>query len=99
MRVAGRMPPCTETWPTPVTSDSRGAMMVSAMSLSARWSMVLEVSASVMIGGASGVHFEIKRRVGEIARQRRAGGVDRRLHILRSGVDVARQIELQRDLA
>ena len=58
MRIAGRMPPCTETWPTPVTSDSRGAMMVSAMSLSARWSMVLEVSASVMIGASAGFTLE-----------------------------------------
>ena len=52
------MPPCTETWPTPVTSDSRGAMMVSAMSLSVRRSMVCEVSASVMIGASAGFTFE-----------------------------------------
>ena len=58
MRIAGRMPPCTETWPTPVTSDSRGAMMVSARSLSVRWSMVSEVSASVTIGTSAGFTFE-----------------------------------------
>ena len=52
------MPPCTETWPTPVTSDSRGAMMVSAMSLSARRAIVFEVSASVMIGASAGFTFE-----------------------------------------
>ncbi len=58
MRIAGRMPPCTETWPTPVTSDSRGAMMVSAMSLKVRGSTVSEVSASVMIGASAGFTFE-----------------------------------------
>jgi hypothetical protein len=58
MRIAGRMPPCTETWPTPVTSESRGAMMVSAMSLKARWSMVLDVSASVITGASAGFTFE-----------------------------------------
>jgi hypothetical protein len=58
MRIAGRMPPCTETWPTPVTSESLGAMMVSAMSLSVRKSIVSEVSASVMIGASAGFTFE-----------------------------------------
>ena len=52
------MPPCTETWPTPVTSDSRGAINVSAMSLSERRSIVWEVSASVMIGASAGFTFE-----------------------------------------
>ena len=58
MRIAGRMPPCTETWPTPLTSESRGAMMVSAISLSARRSIACEVSASVMIGASAGFTFE-----------------------------------------
>ena len=58
MRIAGRMPPCTETWPTPEISDSRGAMMVSARSLRLRRSMVSEVSASVTIGTSAGFTFE-----------------------------------------
>jgi hypothetical protein len=58
MRIAGRIPPCTETWPTPVTSERRGAMMVSAMSLKARRSMVCEVSASVITGASAGFTFE-----------------------------------------
>jgi len=33
-------------------------MMVSAMSESVRWSMVFEVSASVMIGASAGFTFE-----------------------------------------
>ena len=45
------------------------------------------------------VHLGVDRRIGQVARQRRGGGVDRRLHVLRGGVDVAVQIELQRDLA
>ncbi len=52
------MPPCTATWPTPVTSDSRGAIMVSAMSLKLRSAIVCEVSASVMIGTSAGFTFE-----------------------------------------
>jgi len=58
MRIAGRIPPCIETCPTPVSSDSRGAMMVSARSLSVRWSIELEVSDSVMIGTSAGFTFE-----------------------------------------
>ena len=58
MRIAGRMPPSTETWPTPVTSDSRGARRLSARSLKARWSTVSEVSASVMIGVSAGFTLE-----------------------------------------
>ena len=45
------------------------------------------------------VHLGVGRRIGKIARQRRAGGVDRRLHVLRGAVDVAVEVELQRDLA
>jgi hypothetical protein len=52
------MPPSTETWPTPVTSESRGAMMVSAMSLKARRSIDFEVSASVITGTSAGFTFE-----------------------------------------
>ena len=37
------------------------------------------------------VHLRIKRRVGQVARQRRGGRVDRRLHVLRGRVDVAAQ--------
>ncbi len=45
------------------------------------------------------VHLGIGRRIGQVARQRRAGGVDGGLHVLRGGVDVAVEVELQRDLA
>ena len=45
------------------------------------------------------VHLRIDRRVGEVLRQRRARAVDRGLHVLRRRVDVAVEIELQRDLA
>ena len=49
--------------------------------------------------GVGGVHLRVGRRIGKIARQRRARGVDRRLHILCSAVDVTIELELQRDLA
>ena len=58
MRTAGLMPPCTETWPTPVTSLSRCAIRVSARSLSSRSAIVCEVSASVTIGASAGFTFE-----------------------------------------
>ena len=58
MRTAGRMPPCTETWPTPVTSLSRCAIIVSARSLIWRSEIVGEVSASVTIGASAGFTFE-----------------------------------------
>jgi hypothetical protein len=45
------------------------------------------------------IDLRIKRRVGQAARQGRGRGVDRRLHILSGGVDIAIEIELQRDLA
>ena len=50
-------------------------------------------------GRVGRVHLRVGRRIGQVARQRRAGGVDRRLHVLRGGVDVAPEVELQRDLA
>ena len=58
MRTAGLMPPWTETWPTPVTSLSRCAINVSAMSLSSRSAMVCEVSATVTIGASAGFTLE-----------------------------------------
>ena len=45
------------------------------------------------------VHLRIDRRIRQVARQRRARRVDRGLHVLGGGVDVAVEIELQRDLA
>ena len=50
-------------------------------------------------GRVGRVHLGVGRRVRQVARQRRAGRVDRRLHVLRRGIDVAPEIELQRDLA
>ena len=54
MRTAGRMPPSTETWPTPDMELKRWAIMVSARSLIARKLTVGEVSASVTIGASAG---------------------------------------------
>ncbi len=45
------------------------------------------------------VHLGIGGRVGKVARQRRGRGVDAGLHVLRGRVDVAVEVELQRDLA
>ena len=61
--------------------------------------MVGEVSAERHDRRVGRVHLGIDRRIGQVARQRRAGGIDRRLHVLRGGIDVAVELELQRDLA
>ena len=45
-----------------------------------------------------GIDLAIGGRRGQILRQLASGGVDARLYVLRSGIDVAIQIELQRDL-
>ena len=45
------------------------------------------------------VHLGIGRRVGKVLGQRRCCGIDGRLHVLRRGVDVATELELQGDLA
>ncbi len=58
MRMAGLSPPCTETWPTPVTSLSRWAIRVSARSLIWRSEMVGEVSAKVSTGTSAGFTLE-----------------------------------------
>ena len=58
MRTAGLIPPCTETWPTPLTELSRWASRVSARSLSVRRETVSEVSATVTIGESAGFTFE-----------------------------------------
>ena len=62
MRTAGRMPPSTETCPTPGTELRRCAIMVSARSESWRSDMVGEVSASVTIGRIGRVHLGVGRR-------------------------------------
>ena len=93
------MPPCTETWPTPRHFGQPR-----------RHDGVGEVAERAQIDGlrrerqrddrrVGRVHFRIERRIGQVARQRRGGGIDRRLHVLRGGVDVAVEVELQRDLA
>ena len=58
MRIAGRILPWTVTRPTPVTSLSRCASKVSAMSLSWRCEIVSEVIASVTIGASAGFTLE-----------------------------------------
>ena len=45
------------------------------------------------------VHLGVGRGIRQVARQRRARGIDGGLHVLGGGVDVAVEHELQRDLA
>jgi len=57
---------------------------------------VFEVSASVRIGVRRGWSWN-KSAGGQVARQERAAGVDRLLHLLLGHVDVQREVELQGD--
>ncbi len=45
-----------------------------------------------------GIDLRVDRRIRQVARQRRARRVDRSLHVLSGGIDVAAEVELQRDL-
>ena len=99
MRTAGRMPPSTETWPTPVTVLRRWPISVSARSLRSRIETDIRRERERDDGGVGRIDLRVGRRIGQVARQRRAGGVDRRLHVLGGGVDVAAEVELHRDLA
>ena len=54
MRTAGRMPPSTDTWPTPLTVDKRWAMSVSARSLRSRIDTMSDVSARVTTAASAG---------------------------------------------
>ena len=81
------------------TSASRCAISVSARSLSSRSAMVSRGQRQRDDRRVRRVHLGVGRRIGKVARQRRARGVDRGLHVLRGAVDVAAEIELQRDLA
>ena len=99
MRTAGLMPPSTDD----VADARHGAQPL-------RHQRVGEVGQLAQRDGGRGqrqrddrrvgrVHLGVGRRIGQVARQRRAGGVDGRLHVLRGGIDVAVEHELQRDLA
>ncbi len=54
MRMAGLIPPWTDTLPTPETWLRRCAMSVSARSLISRSDDVCDVKASVTIGASAG---------------------------------------------
>ncbi len=68
---------------------------------------IVELAAIEHVGGESelkdlllgGIHLAVARIVGQIGRQISARGVDGRLHVARRGIDVAIQLELQRDAA
>ena len=99
MRIAGLRPPCTETWPTPVTSLRRWAIMVSARSLICAQRDGRRRQRERHHRRVGRVHLGIGRRIGKVARQGRAGGIDGGLQVLRGAVDVAVEVELQGDLA
>ncbi len=65
MRMAGRMPPCTETRPTPVISLRRCAISVSARSLmrAAGWCWRGQRQGNDRRVGR--VHLRIDRRIGQ----------------------------------
>ena len=56
-----------------------------------------EVSARIMIGASAGLTLRYVGLLGRLAGKLAARGVDGGLHVARRGVDVAVQVELQRD--
>ena len=85
------------TRPTPVTWLSFWASTVSARSLTFSSGSVSEVICKRENRRVGGVDLVVGRRVRHVLWQNAAGGVDRRLDVLRRGVDVAVEIELQND--
>ena len=105
IRIAGLMPPSTET--NDASHDRE--LMARHFAEARRDQRVGEIAELAQRHGLGlqrqrqdrrigRVHLRIDRGIGKIARQRRGRCVDRRLHVLRGGVDVAVEIELQRDL-
>ena len=70
---------------------------MSAMSSTSVSGSVSETTDSSMIGLSAGLTLRIRRRARQIVRQLPARGVDRRLHVLGGGVDVAIEVELHGD--
>ena len=58
---------------------------------------VSEVSARIRIGASAGIHFAIGWIARQVRGQLAARRIDGGLHVARGGIDVAVQIELQRD--
>ena len=97
MRTAGFWPPLMLTRPTPGSCEIFWASRVSARSSHLRQRQRVGRQRQREDRRVGGIGLAVDRRVGQIARQEGAGGVDRRLHLLLGDVDVQFELELQRD--
>ena len=73
-------------------------MIVLAMSKTCGSGSVSDVSREDEDGRVGRVDLAVGRPRRQVGGQLAAGGVDRRLHVARGGVDVAVEVELERDL-
>ncbi len=96
-RTAGCWPPPTNTCPTPRTWEIFCARMVLAASKTCDSGSVSLVEGDDEDRRVGRVHLAVRRLERQVRRELAAGGGDRRLHVARGGVDVAIQVELQRD--
>ena len=96
-RTAYLAAPHTFTWATPLTCEMRCAIVVSAYSFSFDSGSVGELSASIRIGKVAGIRFAERGRIRHARRQQRHARGDGRFHVHFGAVDIAAQIELQRD--
>ena len=49
------------------------------------------------MGASAGIDLAIRRIGGKVGRQVRSGGIDAGLHVARGDIDIAAEVELQRD--
>ena len=96
-RMAGYCWPPMATWATPEICEICWATTFSAKSSTWGSGTVSEFAETIRIGEVRRIDLAIGRRRRKIFRQARSGRGDRGLHVLRGAVDVAIEIELQRD--
>ena len=97
MRIAGFCWPPIVTCATPEIWLICCASWASTASLTSVSGSVSEVADSSRIGEVGRVDLAVGRRRGQVLRQLAAGGVDRGLHVVGGAVDVAVEVELDRD--
>ena len=86
------------TWATPLTIEIRCAMVVSRVFVDRRQRQRRRTEHEEQHRLIAGVDLLVRRRRRHLRRQLARGLRNHRLHVLRGGVDVAAQVELQRDV-
>ena len=96
-RTAGSAPPPTITWPTPCTCESFCCRIDRRGVVHLRLVVGVRRQRQDHDRRVGRIDLAVGRIARQVGRQLAAGRVDGGLHVARGGVDVAVQIELQRD--